>query len=197
MGIEKFIDKTGEYIEKSYYSFIIRDILSFVLPGLVFLASFAFLLYGYDICINGIKYWLLILLVSYPIGVSLQFLGRCLMIVKECKNNDKPSYFKSEMDFLKSIAKSKDRYNDLLQKNPLYRERLIGIRQMSGNLLTAIVFSGILIGLGYWMKYANVLYYEVFMSVIYIIIISIGLLFAQKSIIEDLDIWQDSRIKNV
>lgn len=224
--------KTTKSIAEAYNLFVMRDILSIILPGFISLICFLSILNAKsanDIIINipnimlfGSKWKILFLiLISYPIGWALFYLGVSLGIIKLCKRNGpvwwklcmRPranwrealgKYWHDELLFQSKLIELEKDNVTKEEKELLYRERIVVIRQMVGTVFMSLVTNMLLI-IGFLIIFTlpNDLKPKIlagnftigqFVGMLYILIICTGLYLAHHRIIEQQEIWQKSRI---
>jgi len=230
--IKDLLEILRESISDLYNKFVMRDILSIVLPGFISLICFFTILNAKTakdiianiptiVLFNSNWKILFLIVISYPIGWALFYLGICLGIIKLCKRNgpvwwkiciqskanwreDLGKYWYDELLFGKKLYELEKDNVIKAEKEILYRERIVVIRQMVGTFFMSLVTNILLIG-GFLIisVIPNTLKPKIlvdnltrgqFIGVLYVLIVCAGLYLAHHRIIEQQEIWQNSRI---
>ncbi len=208
------LGEISDFVDRGYRNFLMRDLVSIVMPGFLFILTMLYINMGGDQIIS-LNYWeiVLLLFLSYPIGWAIFYLGLVIGIINLCPrskekwsilrsfrrifpwwnnddwNTDLRNYWKKELWFFQAIDilegdKDIRKSSKIVKgdKELLYRERIITVRQMLGiSSVSLIICSILLIGRDFkwWIG----------------IIISLALLIAHHRLMEQIDVWQESRIE--
>lgn len=138
------MSEAGETIKNLYQKFVMRDILSFITPGAIFVMCCLYL-YGWDLSkiiriskeIHFILY-LPIFGVFYVLGLSFQFVGTAksefIRIHNRTSWNEHLCYLKEFYNVTRNDEEAKNQH-----------ERFVVLKQACGNNCVALVFSGLLV----------------------------------------------------
>lgn len=183
------MSEAGETIKNLYQKFVMRDLLSFITPGAVFVVS-ALYWYGWSLfkIIHISKeipfvLYLPIFGVFYAIGFSFQFLGTCNCEIMKIHNR---SSWKEHLCYLKEFSEM-TKHNEEAKGQ---HERFVVLKQMCANNVIALFFSGPLILCRLFLRAQIELPILILLSVILILMI-LYLCKAQRRQLSQQEIWED------
>ena len=139
MAKEEIIKELSGILDKIYDKFILRDLFAKIIPGLILIASFFYLLSGNIIEIEkiGKSLWCFLIGLSWIVAYGIQSFGELSHLIKYYNKN-----FKTDEDWY-------NEYNLFLNNSTIAEksicERFIIIKEATGNLAISLILSLILL----------------------------------------------------
>lgn len=187
----------GDALKTLYQKFVMRDILSFITPGAVFVIS-ALYFYAWDVekilyISKEIPFLLYLTLfgVFYAVGFFFQSLGAYILKIMPLHNRKKDGK-RDDGEHLKIIKE----FNDKTKENEEAKgqqEYFIVLKQMCGNNAIAMLFSGLLIFIKFSME--SRISWNVFLLFVATLLVIACLYKAYQNQLNQQEKWEDLYIE--
>jgi len=176
MGYDGIIKELSVLLDKIYTSFILRDLLAKVIPGIIVIFSFLIIIVkDIQVLINIINsLWLFFFGLSWIVAFGIQSVGEKLKVIKYWpgKKDDRIKWIGIYNQFL-SLASNEEKSN---------LERHIVIKEATGNLAISLILSLIIIDISFiFIDNNNYSAFQIIFSSISIIIFSLFLFLFHRS----------------
>ncbi len=170
------VNEISNLIDKIYTGFILRDFFAKIMPGLILIFSFSFFLFNKIIDLKFLNSSMIILFLglAWIIAFSIQSIGESFKLIKYWLPDEKDDW--------------SNLLNKCLSKSTIDEksncERLIVIKEASGNLAISLILSTIIISARLLINNISIVSkYEFWFAILFVILIAFFLLKNHKNLL--------------
>jgi len=179
------VNEISNLIDKIYTGFILRDFFAKILPGLILILSFSFFLFNKFIDLKFLNSFIIILFfgLAWIIAFSIQSIGESFKLIKYWLPDEKDNW--------------SNLLNECLSKSTIDEksncERLIVIKEASGNLAISLILSTIIVSARLLINNMSIVSkYEFWFAILFVFFIAFFLLKNHQNLLVKQHIYMKS-----